>query len=441
MNFDIRDLSRRKRHGEELSAWEIRELVRAYTAGAIDDAPMAAWLMAVCCAGMSEEETWALTDAMARSGEMLDLRDVGRPTVDKHSTGGVGDKVTLVAAPIAAAGGACVAKMSGRGLGHTGGTIDKLEAIPGLTTELSAERFREQAREVGLVLAGPSASLAPADGKLYALRDATGTVDSPALIAASIMSKKIAAGAQAIVLEVTVGTGAFMRSLDEARELARLMVELGRRAGRRVCAVLTDMNAPLGRAVGNAVEVGEAVAVLRGEGPADVRAVSLTIAAWMLVAAGLAGTLDEALAAAEGAIASGEASARLEAMVAAQGGEVRALELPLLGHRPRARGTWGVAAEGIVTRMDARGVGEAALAAGAGRRRKGDAVDPAAGLRLVAVESERTRRGEAVVEITARSEEHLAEARAKLDAAVIIGADAPERRSLLLEVIPPEGEP
>lgn len=440
MSFDIRHLSQRKRHGEELSTAEIRELVRAYTAGEIDDAPMAAWLMAVCCAGLTEAETWALTDAMARSGEVLDLADVGRPTVDKHSTGGVGDKVTLVAAPIAAACGACVAKMSGRGLGHTGGTIDKLEAIPGLTTDLSAERFREQAREVGLVLAGQSASLAPADGAIYALRDATGTVDSPALIAASIMSKKIAAGAGAIVLEVTVGAGAFMRSVDEARALARLMVDLGRRAGRRVGAVLTEMDAPLGRTVGNAVEVGEAVAVLRGEGPEDVCEVSLTIAAWMLVAAGLADTFDDARSAAEAAIASGAALARLEAMIAAQGGDVAALDLPLLGHRAAAHGAWGVEAEGIVTRMDARGIGEAALVAGAGRRRKGDGVDPAASLRLLAVEGERTRRGEAVVEITARSEEHLSEAQAALDAAITIGDRTPERRPLILEVISPEGE-
>ena len=220
MTPDIRRLSERKRRGEELSAEEIHGLVEAFTAGEIDDAPMAAWLMAVCCAGMTEEEAWALTDAMARSGEMLDLSGVGRPTVDKHSTGGVGDKVTLIAGPVAAACGACVAKMSGRGLGHTGGTIDKLEAVPGLRTDLSAERFLAQAREVGLVIAAQSASLAPADGKMYALRDATGTVDSPALIAASIMSKKIAAGSAAIVLDVTVGSGAFMRGADEARRAA-----------------------------------------------------------------------------------------------------------------------------------------------------------------------------------------------------------------------------
>lgn len=438
MSFDIRRLSERKRHGEELAPDEIRELVRAYTAGEIDDAPMAAWLMAVCCAGMTFEETWALTDAMAHSGEVLDLADLGRPTVDKHSTGGVGDKVTLVAAPIAAACGACVAKMSGRGLGHTGGTIDKLEAIPGLRTDLSAEEFRARAREVGLVLAGQSASLAPADGKIYALRDATGTVDSPALIAASIMSKKIAAGAQAIVLEVTVGAGAFMRSLDEARELAQLMVDLGERAGRRVGAVLTAMDAPLGRAVGNAVEVTEAVEVLRGGGPADVREVSLTIAAWMLIAAGVVGDFDTARSEAEGAIASGAALERFAAMVAAQGGDLRALDLPLLGHQAAVRGVWGVEAEGIVARMNARGVGEAALAAGAGRRHKGDAVDPAAGLLLHAVEGERTRAGEPVVEITARSHAHLAEAQAVLDAAIVIDDRAPERGPAILEVLPLE---
>ncbi|MGD9495753.1 MAG: thymidine phosphorylase [Armatimonadota bacterium] len=439
MSQDIRRLSERKRHGEELAAEELRWLVEAYTGGGVDDAAMAAWLMAVCCAGMSDEETWHLTDAMARSGALLDLSGVGRPTVDKHSTGGVGDKVTLVAAPIAAACGACVAKMSGRGLGHTGGTIDKLEAIPGLTTDLSPERFVAQAREVGLVIAAQSAALAPADGKMYALRDATGTVDSRPLIAASIMSKKIAAGAGAIVLEVTVGSGAFMRDLSEARALARLMVELGRRAGRRVGAVLTDMNQPLGQAVGNAIEVTEAVKVLRGEGPEDVRELSVCIAAWMLVAAGIVGSFDAGQASAREALRSGAAMGKFAEMVAAQGGDVTALDRPLLGYRPGERGLWRAQAGGIITRMDARGVGYAAVAAGAGRQRKGEVIDPAAGLRLLRKEGDRTARGAAVAEVMLASEERRAAVEEELGRAIMISSCPPEPRPLIIEAIAPGG--
>ncbi len=438
MSHDIRRLSERKRRGEPLSAEEIGWLVEAYTAGVIDDAPMAAWLMAVCCSGMTDEETWLLTDAMARSGEMLDLSGLGRPTVDKHSTGGVGDKVTLVAAPIAAACGACVAKMSGRGLGHTGGTIDKLEAVPGLRTDLSAERFLAQAGEVGLVVAAQSASLAPADGKMYALRDATGTVDSRALIAASIMSKKIAAGSAAIVLDVTVGSGAFMRSGDEARALAELMVSIGRRAGRRVGAVLTDMNAPLGRAVGNAVEVTEAVAVLRGGGPDDVREVSLTIAAWMLVAAGIPASFAEARSMAEKTLASGGAVEALAAMIEAQGGDADALDRPMLGHSARETGEWRAEQSGVISRVDARGVGYAALAAGAGRRRKGDDIDPAAGVCLLRVEGDEVEDGEAVAQVMAGSPDGLADALAELDRAIVISDELPPTRALIIDTIPPE---
>ncbi|MCD6360334.1 MAG: thymidine phosphorylase, partial [Armatimonadetes bacterium] len=259
MSIGIRRLSARKRRGGELTAEELRWVVQSYTAGEIDDAPMAAWLMAVCCGGMTEAEAWAMTEAMTDSGRRLDLSGLSRPTVDKHSTGGVGDKVTLIACPIAAACGACVAKMSGRGLWHTGGTIDRLEAVPGLSCEMTPGKFLEQAEEVGLVVASQSADLAPADGKIYALRDATGTVDNPGLIAASIMSKKLAAGAEAIVLDVTVGSGAFISELDAARELAGLMVGIGRRAGRIMAAVLTDMNQPLGEKIGNALEVEEAL--------------------------------------------------------------------------------------------------------------------------------------------------------------------------------------
>ncbi|MFW5869172.1 MAG: thymidine phosphorylase [Armatimonadota bacterium] len=439
MSMDIRRLSDRKRRGEELSEEELRWIVRAYTGGEIDDAQMAAWLMAVCCAGMTDAETQVLTDAMARSGEMLDLSAIDAPTVDKHSTGGVGDKITLLVGPIVAACGGCVAKMSGRGLGHTGGTIDKLEAVPGLRTDLTPVRFLEQARDVGLVVSAQSDALAPADGKMYALRDATGTVDSRALIASSIMSKKLAGGADAIVLDVTVGSGAFMETEAEARALAELMVRIGRASGRRMAALLTDMNSPLGRAVGNAVEVEEAAAVLAGDGPEDVREVALAIAGWMLVTACVAGDIDEAREAAADALDSGAAAGKLAELVEAQGGDVSALDRVLLGHEPAEVGAWGEGLSGTVTRIDALGVGRASLASGAGRRKKGDSVDPAAGLRIIAAEGERTSAGEPVVEVMASSSEHLRNALAELDGAIIVSERPAGDRPLVIDVIPPEG--
>ncbi len=438
MSIDIRRLSDRKRRGDELSADELRWLVDAYTADEIDDAPMAAWLMAVCCSGMTDEETHALTDAMARSGEMLDLSEIDAPTVDKHSTGGVGDNITLVVGPIVAACGGCVAKMSGRGLGHTGGTIDKLEAIPGLSTDLAPESFIAQAREIGLVVAAQSDALAPADGKIYALRDATGTVDSRALIASSIMSKKLAGGAEAVVLDVTVGSGAFMETEAEARRLAELMVRLGRSSGRCMAALLTDMNRPLGRAVGNAVEVEEAAEVLAGNGPADVRDVAMAVAGWMLTTAGVVARMEQAREAAAEAIASGAAAEKLREMVRAQGGDVSVLDRTLLGHEPAEAGTWGEDLSGAVTRMDALGIGRASLASGAGRRQKADTVDPAAGLRIVAAEGDRTRSGEPVVEVMASSAEHLEAALAELADAIVVSDRPAEKRPLVIDVIEPE---
>lgn len=430
---DIRAVSERKRHGEELSADELRRLVDGYAAGGIDDAPMAAWLMAVCCTGMNEAETWALTEAMARSGRMLDLSGIERPTVDKHSTGGVGDKVSLVVCPIAAACGACVAKMSGRGLGHTGGTIDKLESIPRLTTDLSADQFTEQAGELGLVIAAQSADLAPADGKMYALRDATGTVDSPALIASSIMSKKLAAGCESIVLEVTTGSGAFMKTRDAARSLAELMIDIGRRAGRRVGAVITAMHEPLGFAVGNAIEVEEAVAVLKGEGPQDVRETSLVIASWMLVLAGVAADRDLAREMVTQSIRSGEALEYLRKMVAAQCGDPNALDRPMLGWASDATGELIADRSGVLARLDARQVGHAALSAGAGRRRKGDQVDPAAGIRLAAKVGDSLECGDALAQVMASSEAHLAQALEQLEQAYEVGEEAPPVSEAVLD--------
>ncbi len=438
MSHDIRRLSERKRDGEELSADELRWVVEAYTDGEVGDAQMAAWLMAVCCSGMSDAETVALTEAMARSGEMLDLGEIDAPTVDKHSTGGVGDKVTLIAGPIVASCGGCVVKMSGRGLGHTGGTIDKLEAIPDLRTDLSPDELLSQARGIGLVVAAQSEALAPADGKMYALRDATGTVDSRALIASSIMSKKIAAGAGAIVLDVTVGSGAFMETEDEARALAELMVTIGRRAGRAMAALLTDMNRPLGRAVGNAVEVEEAAAVLAGGGPDDAREVAVAVAGWMLVTAGIDENIEAARERCEEALRSGAAAEKLAQMVEAQGGDVSALDRQMLGHEPVEFAGWGEEMSGTVTRIDALGVGRAALATGAGRRRKGEEIDAAAGLRIVATEGERTRRGEPVVEVMASSQGQLEAALAELDEAIVVSDRAAEQRPLIIDVIPPE---
>jgi pyrimidine-nucleoside phosphorylase len=331
--------------------------------------------------------------------------------------------------------------MSGRGLGHTGGTIDKLEAIPGLRTDLSPEQFMQQARQIGLVVAAQSDALAHADGKMYALRDATGTVDSRALIASSIMSKKLAAGADAIVLDVTVGSGAFMETESEARALAELMVEIGRGAGRSMAALLTDMDRPLGRAVGNAIEVQEAAGTLADGGPEDVREVALAVAGWMLVAAGSADDIEAATEACEDALRSGAAAEKLTEMVRAQGGDASALDRSLLGHEPNAVGGWGEELSGTVTRMDALGVGRAALAAGAGRRRKGDEVDPAAGLRILSVEGEHTSAGEAVVEVLAGSEQRLEQALAELDEAIVVSDRAADKRNAVIDVIPPEGRP
>jgi len=440
VSFDIRQLSGRKRRGEELSDEELRWVVNAYTAGEIDDAPMAAWLMAVCCQGMTEHEATVMTEAMADSGRRLDLSSLPGPTVDKHSTGGVGDKVTFVACPIAAACGAYVAKMSGRGLAHTGGTIDRLEAIPGLTCDLASERFLSQARDIGLVIASQTADLAPADGKIYALRDATGTVESPGLIASSVMSKKLAAGARAIVLDVTVGSGAFMPELPAARDLAKLMVKIGRNAGRVMGAVLTDMNQPLGLRVGNALEVEEALQVLGGAGPDDVREVSVTIAAWMLVAARLAQDYDSARGLCDEALDKGGALEKFQQMVRAQGGDLTALQQPLLGHSPGARGQLQAERAGCIARLDARQVGYASLVAGAGRRRKGEAVDPAAGISLRYKLGERVEKGDVLAEVYATSEDHLRQALDELAKAYDIADEPVEPGPLVLDVIAPDAE-
>ena len=417
------DLIHAKRDGRGLSDDEVRWLIASYVRGEVADEQMSALLMAIFFRGLGPAELRAWTAAMIASGERLDLSGVGRPTVDKHSTGGVGDKVSLVLAPLVAACGAAVPQLSGRGLGHTGGTLDKLEAIPGWRAALSPAEMIAALRRVGCVICAAGPGLAPADRKLYALRDVTGTVESIPLIASSIMSKKIAEGTSALVLDVKVGSGAFMTRLDEARELARTMVTLGEEQGVRTSALLTGMDAPLGRAVGNALEVAESVAVLRGEGPADLVEVTLALAREMLRLAGI--TADPAAA-----LADGRALERYRAMIAGQGGDPDA-ELP------RAAVTATVAAPetGWLRRLDARAVGVAAWRLGAGRARKEDPVSAAAGVFCLAKPGERVEAGQPVLELRADTESVLAGARAALSGAIEVGSESPPPAPLVIERI------
>jgi len=383
----IVDIITKKRDGGELTRDEIEAFIRGYVSGDVPDYQAAALCMAIYFRGMTPRETADLTEAMAFSGATLDLSDVAPIIVDKHSSGGVGDKTTLVVGPMVASLGLPVGKMSGRGLSFSGGTLDKLESIPGYRVDLSIEQFRRQLREVGLVVAGQTHELAPADGKLYALRDVTGTVPSLPLIASSIMSKKIAAGAHAIVLDVKVGQGAFMETLPAAVELAQLMVQIGRRLGRRVTALIGDMSQPLGLAVGNALEVAEAIETLHGRGPADFRQHCIDVAAEMLLIAGPAATptAAEVQAARERAAATlddGRAWAKFRQWIAAQGGDLAAVDEP--DRLPRAAfvAPLRAPADGYVAGIDAREVGYTVVDLGGGRARKGDPIDPAVGVVL-----------------------------------------------------------
>jgi pyrimidine-nucleoside phosphorylase len=418
------DLILAKKAGAEHSATELEALVRGFTAGEVPDYQMAAWLMAVCWRGMTPRETADLTMAMARSGEQLDLGDMPHP-VDKHSTGGVGDKTTLVLAPLLASLGATVAKMSGRGLGHTGGTVDKLESVPGFRVDLSEDQFRRQAREVGVVVTGQSKDLAPADGLIYALRDVTGTVESLPLIAASIMSKKLAGGAKSIVLDVKVGSGAFMRTLDEARELALAMTEIGKHAGRDVTAVLSNMSEPLGFAVGHALEVNEAIACLKGAGPADLRELCVVLASQVLARTGLPSDT----AAVERALDDGSAYERFERWIAAQGGDVRSLgSLPLAPDQEVVRAPRA----GVVAAVEARAVGEAVGLLGGGRARKGDPIDHGVGVVLHAKVGDPVSEGEPLATLYHRGGKGLETAVARVSGAVAV-AEGAEPLPLIVE--------
>lgn len=425
-----------KRDGEAISGAEIAALVDGFTRGDIPDYQMAAFCMAVFFRGMDEAEVGALTQAMLHSGDVLDLSGVPGAKVDKHSTGGVGDKVSLALAPLVAACGVKVPMISGRGLGHTGGTLDKLEAIPGFRVDLPVERFREVVRDVGACLVGQTARLAPADRKLYALRDVTATVESIPLIAASIMSKKLAEGIDALVLDVKVGSGAFMKRLEDGRALARALAGIGRAMGKKVSALLTAMDQPLGRAVGNALEVVETVELLRGGGPGDLRELTVELGAEMLVLGGASADLAEARGKIEAALADGRGLAKLEEIVRAQGGDAGAIRDP--GRLPRAPRTYQVPAPaaGWVVAVDAEAIGLAAVALGAGRARLEDRVDPAVGLVVHRKLGDRVERGEPLCTVhEGDRSEPRDRVSVRLGAAWSIGASPPAPRPLVIERI------
>lgn len=397
------DLIQKKKEGYAHSQEEIEWIVKGYTEGSIPDYQMSAWLMAVCFQGMNHDETTQLTLAMAASGDQADLSAISGVKVDKHSTGGVGDKTTLILAPIVASCGVKVAKMSGRGLGTTGGTIDKLESIPGFQTAMPLSEFYRIVEEEGLCVTGQSGNMVPADKKIYALRDVTATVDSIPLITSSIMSKKLAAGSDAILLDVKTGSGAFMKTQEQAEELAKNMVEIGKKAGRKTAAVLTDMDKPLGRAIGNALEVKEVIEVLNGRGPDDLRELSLTLAAYMLVLAGK-GTKEECRQMAEDAIASGRALDRFKAMIRAQGGDESIVDDPSkLTSAPYSR---EVLAEesGWLARMKAGDLGEASVRLKAGRMTKEDTIDYSAGIVLAKQVGDRVEKGDVILTMYASDE-------------------------------------
>ena len=426
------ELIRRKRDGERIAPDELAELVLAYARGDVPDYQMAAFCMAVFFKGLDGAETFALTDAMIRSGETIELGTaLGRKVVDKHSTGGVGDKTSLAVGPIVAACGVPFGKMSGRGLGHTGGTLDKLESIPGFRVELTTEEFVEQVRDVGLAIIGQTANLVPADKLLYALRDVTATVDNVSLIAASIMSKKIAAGADAIVLDVKVGDGAFMKTIEDARELARLMLELGKHAGREVVCVLTDMDQPLGQAVGNALEIRETISTLRGEGPPDFSELVLDASAHLLALSDLGLNETAARERAAAAVEDSSALERYERWIAAQGGDPAESALPVapVVHEVAAVGAGYVRAIGAVD------IGLAALRLGAGRQTKDEDIDHAVGIRCLKKRGDAVAEGEAIAEVHARTDEAAEEARTEVLAAYELGDDPPPPRPIVLETI------
>ena len=419
----------KKKNAHVLSDEEIRFFVDGFTKGDIPDYQASALLMAICIQGMNEHETAVLTDAMLRSGDIVDLSSIPGIKVDKHSTGGVGDKTSLIIGPLAAACGVPVAKMSGRGLGHTGGTVDKLESIPGYQTAIDPERFLSIVRSIGLSIIGQSGDIAPADKKIYALRDVTATVESLPLIASSIMSKKLAAGSDAILLDVKTGSGAFMKTLDDSIALAQAMVSIGIRSGRRVMALITDMDVPLGNAIGNSLEVQEAVDTLKGQGPEDLTEMCLELASYMLLLAGAAQELSACRALTQDALTSGRAFNKLCAMVEAQNGDVTVLKNGF----PKAAviSSFTAHRDGYITHMDAELVGMASLALGAGRVHIEDSIDYSAGIVLQKKTGDYIAAGEEIAWLHTSDPQKLHEAKTLLSAAVSIGdSPAPGKKTV-----------
>jgi pyrimidine-nucleoside phosphorylase len=433
--FRVVDLIGKKRDGGALSVAEIAYLVEGYTQGSVPDYQIAAWLMAVVLRGMTREETAALTDSMLHSGEVLDLTSLPEKKVDKHSTGGVGDKTSLVLAPLVAAGGLVVPMISGRGLGHTGGTLDKLESISGFRVGLSVPEFQRVLKACGCCMIGQTEQIAPADRKLYALRDVTGTVESPYLICASIMSKKLAEGTDALVLDVKTGSGAFMKKEEDAVFLAELMVETGERAGKQMVALITDMNQPLGRMVGNALEVQECIEVLHGGGPADLRELCLELAAWMFHLGGASNTVAQGKQLAEQIIASGQAFERFRHMVELQGGDISVIDdptrLPAADHRVEVPSP----KSGYVTAIACEQVGTACVMLGGGRERKEDSVDPAVGIEIHKKLGDKVSLGEPLCTMYCHSDRQAARAKALLEESYQIDAAPAHKTSLIHRAI------
>jgi pyrimidine-nucleoside phosphorylase len=419
------DLIRRKRDSGELTSEEINQLIAAYTRGDIPDYQMSAWLMAVVLRGMSRAEIAALTEAMLHSGQVLDFSGLPARKVDKHSTGGVGDKTSLIIAPIVAAGGLLVPMISGRGLGHTGGTLDKLESIPGFNVNLPLADFRRVLETCGCALIGQTAEIAPADKKIYALRDVTGTVESPALICASIMSKKLAEGIDALVLDVKVGSGAFMKNEEDAALLAELLVETGKRMGKKVVALLTDMNQPLGRKAGNALEVVEAIEVLNGGGSADLRGLCLELAAWMLWLGERVQSVGEGKKLARELVLSGRAREKFREIVRLQGGDAAVIDNPAL--LPSARHHLDVASpvDGYLARMQCEQLGVACVVLGGGREKKEDTIDPAVGLVFHKRLGDPVQQGESLCTLHYNSNARLEEAQRLVETAYRVEPQPP----------------
>lgn len=429
------DVIRRKRDGDELSSAEIAHLVDGYTHGDIPDYQISAWLMAALIRGLTRSETAALTDAMLHSGEILDLSEFGAAKVDKHSTGGVGDKTSLVLAPLAAAGGLIVPMISGRGLGHAGGTLDKLQSIPGFRVDLPLARFREVLRVCGCSMIGQTAEIAPADRKFYSLRDVTGTVESPYLICASIMSKKLAEGIEALVLDVKTGSGAYMKTEEDAALLAELMVETGQRMGKKTVALITDMDQPLGLKVGNALEVEECIDVLRGHGPADLRELCLELSAWMFRLGGRATTIHEGNELAARLIRSGEALEKFRRMVELQGGDPGVVDDT--ARLPRAKHTVDILSpsNGYIGSIQCENIGTAGVILGGGRLKKNDSVDPAVGIVLHKKLGDRVSAGESLCTLHYNSESRAVQAKRLVTSSYQVSEAHPSLRPLVHQII------